>query len=116
MSSNFNTKWVKFEGELPTIGVQCPACEEGIIGDNSFVSKKGEPFKSVSCKTCRTDWVISHWKNDGTDFKTTPAMKKENEEFKVEDEGEKILAEIQRIHLRLDQLAIYLKEQFGEQV
>lgn len=110
MASNYNTKWVNSADNLPPIGETCPVCNEGFIEDNSFTSKKGIRFQSVSCKSCKVDWVVSQWKPNKTDFKSTPTIKKENEDFGVEDEAEKIIKRLDNIDSGIATLKMGIEE------
>lgn len=124
MPSQFNTKWVNSPSLLPQIGTECPVCRQGIIQDNTFTSYKKDPqgitYKSVSCKTCKTDWVVSQYPPKKVEVQrrqdTTDIGDFESEAVIPTTSGdlEAIWTEIEAIKKRLNRLADYNQQLAGK--
>ena len=99
---NFNITWYQPSEPYPKIDEVCPKCQVGQIRKSQF-------NEGNYCPNCKWSWRPSKFVKSATDFKTTPEIKKENEDFEVEDEADKILKEIKNFEIRL---MAYLKSQF----
>lgn len=54
MYKEYNTK---FTSDQPSVGTQCPVCNEGFIESNNFTDKKGNKWYSVKCENCLVKWL-----------------------------------------------------------
>jgi len=110
----YNPSWVNSPNLLPQIGMKCPSCNQGFIEDNSFTSFKKDPkgisYQSVTCKTCKKDWVVSRYPPKGQQVEV---QRGGEEDFSkaipvTKDDLLKIWDEIEQIKKRLDRHSNYM--------